>query len=339
MLHYAQSAWSIVANPGEDIATALQALWKFIGSVHILLAHIFAVVDRAVHSRHLTLSGLLLALAGDLLDALVRLKDWIWSHQVNPVRAHLSDRIGKLRRWTAAMLALEQRYAVSLYFLSLHYAWRQFTVERKARLAEVKAARAYSVKLTKAALATVQREAADGYNADRGQRESLIVRIADEIVNRNPELKGIVGDLVKFLIDALEIDDPLIRVLLNGVLIKVVDSLGIDKIMGNLLSDLIRQVTHGGKPATLQHVIADIAGRLDTLEAQQAQFMEHGGPEVEQAGDLWKSLRTIGFDIAIVGFFAQAATAPQAWATEVADTVGVVVGDTVSAVTSLLVKA
>jgi hypothetical protein len=211
-------------------------------------------------------------------------------------------------------------------------------IERKARIGDIKAARAYSVKLVKAALATVNRDAASGYNSDRGRRESLITRLADEIATRNPAIRGLVKDLIKVLLDAIEIDDPLIRVALNTVLAKVVNSLGVDKVAGNLLTRLIDGIAGHGKPGSLRAVTADIAVRLSYLETQQAEFMEHGGPEIMQAGDEWKEYASLLGTAAIVGFFAQAVAAPDAWARELSDTAGVVIDDTVGAVVSLIAK-
>jgi hypothetical protein len=339
VLHYAQTAWSIVFGLPGDVGHALSEIWKFIGSVHALLDNLFSVINRQFLTKDLTLSQVILTALGDILDVLERIKNWIWAHQVNPVRKHLIDRINRLQRWTARRLLAERIFALRLYFLSVAYAFKLVSGERKARIADVKAARAYSLKLTKAALATVQREAVDGYSADRSKRESLIAKLADEIANRNPAIRALVGDMVKLLLDAIEIDNPIARLALGVVLKKVIDSLGIDKVAGNLLGRLIDGIAGHGKPHTLQEVVADIALRLGYLEQQQAEFMEHGGPELEQAGDQWKKYGSLAADVALIGFFGQAVVNPAAWAAEVSNTAGVVVGDTVDAIASLLAKA
>lgn len=336
VLHYARAAWDIIWGLPVDVSHAFEAIWRFAGSIHNLFDNTISIVLRQLHSGHLSLTQLILDAMTDYLNALKRIAHWIWNRQVNPVRLDLIARIRALQRWTARKIAAEHYFAIRLYFLALAYAYRLVSVERSARIAAVNAARAYAATLVKAALATVQRQAADGYNGTLKHRVSVIEKIADGLVNRNPALKIVVSDLIRLVIDAIEIDNPVLRLVIQQALTRIIDSLGIDKVAGSLLSGLIGDLTDSGKARGLQDVTGDIGQRLSRLEGQWADFMAHGGPEIEQAGDQWQAYGSLLTDAALVAFAAQAVAAPAAWAAEVDATAGRVVNDTVGVIASLL---
>jgi hypothetical protein len=336
MLHYAQVAWGIVSSPVGDISAALRAIWHFTGSVHTLLAELFATVSRLLHWRHVTLSTLILVAVGNILGAVIRIKAWIWHHQVNPVRLALIKRINRDHLWTAHNFFLLRQYDVRLFFGALGYAYRLVRHERAVRIKDVIAARAYAVTLVKAALKTVDIEASDGYNSQLKARKSLISEIADNLVTRNPAVKALVSDLVTVLTDFLEFDNPVLRIAVKLALSKVINSEGIDKLTSGLLAMLVNDITGEGKASTLEQVTSDISGRLTSLESRWADFAANGGSELEQAGEEWKALDSLPIDLAIVAFLADAAAQPEAWAKDINDTVGALVNGTVSAVTALI---
>ena len=339
VLNYASAAWNLVWGTVTDPAKALQAVWHFTGSVQTLLDHLFSTVNKdllAGVTEYLQLVDGALAAYAKMANRIWR---WIWFRQIVPTKNYLYHLIALERVWrlaaTARLLGLIYYY----YFLSVRYAYFLAQQERVWRLQSVAAARAYAAQLVKAALATVQREAADGYNSQTAQRKSVIETIADDLAIRNPVLKAAIGDLVKLALQAAEIDDPLLRIAIGAALRQVIDRLGVDQVMGALLGTLIDDITGGAAPTTLQAVAADIAKRLGQLEADQAAFMTAGGPEVEQAGKAWKEWAGALGDAALVAFFAQAVASPAAWATEVNDTAGAIVNSTFTAIADLIRKA
>jgi hypothetical protein len=339
LLNYAGAAWHVVAGIPADVGNALRAVWNFVGSVHTLFSNIIASDIKHILQAYFTVVQQLVGLADDYLHALARIAGWIWGHQVNPVRIQLFGNIIQLKNWTAVRLAGLLALDVKLYWQSLRYAYSLAATERVWRLADVQRARQYAAALVKAALQTVDREAADGYNSQSAQRKNAIATALTDLAERNPVIKDIVSHLIGLLVNVAAIDDPLIRVALNLGLKELISRLGVDKIEGTLVQALINEVTGGGPPRTLQQATAAIAGRLGTLEQQQADFMRHGGPEVEQAGDAWKAYASLGFDVALLGFVGLAVTDPTAFATGVNNSAGTIVNGTVSAVAGLIRKA
>jgi hypothetical protein len=336
MLHYAQGAWSFIFGAATDPVKALESLWKFAGSIHQLFSHLFANVSRLLHWRHLSLSALMLTAISDILDALERVKKWVWSHQVNPVRRHLINRIGRLYHWTAHNLFLLRKYDIRLFFAALGYAYRLVKHERAMRIKAVSAARKYTVTLVKASLRTVDTEAAAGYNSGLQARKSLINTIADDIVNNSPLVKGLVKDLIAALEDFLAVDNPVARLALQFALSKVIDNAAVDKVTGSLLKMLISDLTGEHKAETLHDVTKDVSARLTGLEQRWAEFAADGGSEIEKAGEEWKKLGSLPVDLAIVAFLADMVADPAGWARGVNDTAGAVINGAVGAVSAVI---
>lgn len=336
VLHYASAAWSVISGAVTDPAQALIAVWHFIGSVQTLLDHMFSSVNKDVLSAFLFYVSIVDDALKEYVNAIRRIASWIWGKQVNPVRLNLLKRLAALQallhQWVVKLITM----IVTYYVASIRYTNQQVGLERKYRLADIAITRKYAVSLVKGALATVQRQASDGYNSQTRQRESIIAKIADDLAVRNPVLKTAITDLIKLALDAAEVDDPVLRLALSKALQEVIDRLGVDKVMGEFLSTLIGQLTGTRPPDTLQGVTADIAARLTALENQWADFMASGGPEVEEAGGDWKKYASIAGDLALVAFFAQAVADPNGWAREVNDTAGAVVNGTFTAVADLI---
>ena len=336
MLKYAQDAWSGITGAVTDPVRALQQLWHFAGSIHQLFSHLFANVSRLLHWNHLSLSADLLNLINDVLGALARVKNWIWHHQVNPVRVHLTGDIRNLRRWTGHNLYLLRQYDIRLFFASLGYAYRLARNERNDRVKAVIAARKYTVTLVKASLKTVDREASDGYNSGIKARKDMITSIADDLANRAPLIKGIVNDLISALLDFLAVDNPALRFALNLALSKVVDDAAVDKVTGALLQTLIKDITGEGKVGTLEEVAKDVSVRLTGLENKWADYAADGGSELQEAGEEWQRLASLPVDLAIVAFLADMVADPAQWARDVNDTAGAVIDGAVTAISGLI---
>jgi len=332
MLKYASDAWSFLAGIPGDIGTALGNLWKFTGSLATLLDHIISKVVRSLLSAYLNVISDVLGAMENLQGALERVKAWVYVYDIVPLRSFLLDVIARLayrlEKQVAALKALEYR----LYYASRSYAAHLVSAERAARIADVKNARAYALRLVTALHSAVEKEAADGYNSNTRARVSVITRIADEIAAKNPVVRSLISDFITLLLDFIGASNPVERIALQLLLTQVIDRLGVDKAAGELMSRLLGTLAGDPRPKDLRQVTAALAGRVTALEDQWADFMIAGGPEVEQAGRTWKAYTSLAVDAALLGFFGLAVTDPALWARAVADTAGAAVNDTIDGV-------
>ncbi len=273
-----------------------------------------------------------------LFDLGRRLEQWITVTVPRMIRRELNRGLAQLRRWTANRIRYLEKLIWRVHYLDVTYALNLFAHERRDRERADRRDLAESRALVKALHQHIEREAVSGYKASKSQRLDLIQRVADLIVTNDPIVKRLVKDLVSGILDLAAIDDPLARIALGFVVKQVIDRLGIDKPIGDLLRSLLAPLLGAPKPHDLPSVIADICMRLDGLEGNWADFMAAGGPEVEQAGREWKDLVNPAIDIGILAFWGLAAAEPNAWATGVADTIGVVLGDTLTSAVDLIMK-
>lgn len=338
MLHYAKTAWGLADSAVSDIPGALRALWKFAGSIHVLLSHLFGTIARALHWRHIGFSETLLNAMGDILGALRRVGPWIWGHEVYPLKVSINRQINALRRRTAHQLYLLRQYDIRLFFAALGYAWRLVRQERAWRLRDIRAARAYSVTLVKASLATVDRESSDGYNSGLQARKNLISEIADQLANRVPAVRVLVKDLITVLLDFLEVDNPVARAAVGFALTKLIKAKGVDKLTGNLLTSLIGELTGEHRAGTLREVTADVSVRLTGLEGKWAEFGANGGQQLENEGKSLASLESLPVELSVIAFFAEAVANPEGFARAVNDTAGAAVNVTAHALSALFRK-
>lgn len=339
VLHYAQVAWSVIAGIPSDVGNALSAVYKFIGAEHALWSRLFAVIGRALHAAHIDLASELLAAIGSLTLALLRVKGWIWHMFIAPVRSFLLGRIAALQRWTKGQLNLVYLRMLSLYFLALSYTDKRVSAERKDRIADVTAARAYALKLVKAAVSAIETEAQAGYRSGNSARMNTVTRITDDLVNRNPALRSIVSDLITALLDLLGTENPLLRAAVQFLLGQVISRLGVDRVTGELLRTLLGPVLGDPRPGNLHDVIEDLSKRTCALEDQWAKYYADGGAELHQAGGDYKSYASLAVNAALLGLFAGAVADPAGWATAVASTVGATVNGAAADVAAIIRKA
>lgn len=339
MLNYAKDAWSLIQGAPGDAVSAYRALWKFTGSLHVLFSNLFGNVGRLLHWRHIGFSQTLLNALGDLLNALERVKNWIWKHQVHPLKVRTARDLNRVQKRLLHDLWLLRQYDIRLFFAALGYAWRLFAKERTARIKHDKAGLAYTQKLVKAALATVDKDAANGYNSGLKARKNLVATIANDLADRLPAVKTLVKDLIAALLDFLEIDNPVLRVALGFALNKLVSHEGVDKLTGDMLTRLIGELTGERRVTTLRQVTADASARLTGLEEQWAEFGANGGQQLENVGREIRTLESLPVELSIIAFFAMAVADPQRWASDVSDTAGAAVNKTADAIASLIRKA
>lgn len=334
-----RSAWNAVTGVPGDIGGALSKLWSLIQNQHNAISWIFGYpllhAVWQVWSKVNTVSLII-----DLIRKLhQRQPGWTQITQIDPAVGMLRQLIAALRAWTGLQLFLLRVIVQALYEAALAYAWTLFQAERAARIQAVQAEHAAMLKAVAACLQTVQQQAASGYNAGMHDRLTTVERLLNDVADRAPEIRGLVNLLVKAVFDLETIDNPVLRFTIGHLLGVVVAHLGIDQATGGLIAALLGPLTGQGRPTTLAGVEKDVADRLGALEAQWADFMTKGGPEVEQAGQDWKDLTSLVADAAILALFGLAVTDPQAWATGVADTVGAVEAATLGAVMALIREA
>lgn len=336
VINLAKSAWNIIAGIPSDVGNAIREVWKFIGSVHSLLSHLFGTINLALHMANLSwlLWGFYTTEA--IWHALQRVSVWIRRHWLLPLWSAVLRRIAALKAWTAFWLTREYFLMLSLFAQAKAYAYRLVALERQQRIAAVNAEHAAMLRAVAQCLATVQAEAASGYKAGNTQRASVIAKIADDLANRNPVIRALVKDLVTGLLDLLAVDNPLLRLALSVVLREIIGRLGVDRVAGDLLGALMAPLLGNPNPGNLHDVTDDLARRVSALEAQWARYMTDGGPELDQAGRQYKSIASAGAQLALLAFFGLAVAAPDAWARDVADTAGTLVSDTIDGVSTLI---
>lgn len=267
-------------------------------------------------------------------NALSRLMGWGNTNIWQPV-------ITQFRKRQAAFQALIQVDITGLWSrvnkeLRSLRAWVMALIrhERRARRRADARVEHLARQLTRHALATVQREAASAYKAATPAQTNLIERLAGDLVTQDPLVKDLVGRLVRGAVDLAEVDDPLLRIALGFVMKEVINRLGIEKPIGDLLNQLLAPLLGGGQPKNLHAVILAICGRLNTVEGQWATFMQDGGPQILQAGEEWEKLSSLATDASLLAFFGAMVADPTGWAGVMSDVAGPVVGgaiDTMSA--------
>ena len=339
LIGWASGAWAALFGAGSNPVDALTKLWHFIGSVHDLFTWLAGGPALALFGQLVRLLQVIDHAYADVVAMGRRIRGWILAHDILPWVRFLAAIISRnAMREQADVAALYREDAKDL-LLAAAYTERLFALEHRDMLAEVAAARAYALQLDKALHQAIEAEAASGYATDLHDRLGTIATLLDDIAAHNPVVKGLVGDLVKAVLDLIGVENPLARIALGVVLKEIIGRLGVDKIAGHLAADLIDSVTAENHPKTLHDVIAALARRTSKLEDQWAEFMKHGGADVEAAGDDWKAITGVIADGAILATFALSVADPQAWATGVSDTLGVVTAESIRAVTDLIHRA
>lgn len=335
---WAKSAWGAIFGAAQDIPGALTKFWSYVTSLHSLVSWLFGFPLLQLVRALLGHSGATSDSLAALLAALRRLPGWIWAHEVKPVRDELSAWIRSVRDWAAHQILMLWMTLESDFSFALAFTVQQVGIERAQRTAAVDREHYLMMARVTWALQQVQQQASSGYNSVTAARKDLIRTLLADVAERDPAVKGLVSDLATLIIDIDTVDNPVARYAISHLLNDVIAHLGIDQAITNLIQRLIGPLAGDPRPATLHDVEKDVAERLNALEAQWAQFMADGGPEVEQAGGGWKDMTGLAVDAAALAFFGLAVTNPSAWATGVADTIGVAAGDAMTGIVDLIGK-
>lgn len=339
LFNWGKNAWNALTGLPGDIAQGIASLWHYVNSVHNVLSWIVGIPQLRAIQRFLYAISIFHVAQIEINRAFSRVIGYIWVTMVRPLRNLLLKRIAQLRAWTAYQIHVVYVVMGILYRAALAYTRQQVGIERAARIKAIQAEHAAMLKAVAACLATVQRQASSGYNAGLHDRLGTIGKLLNDLADRNPAVQDVVKTLVGVIFDLESVDNPVVRFIIGKLLGEIVAKAGVDRITGSLISRLLGDLTGQVKASGLYDTALDISNRLNALEDQWAEFMTNGGPEVEQAGQEWKALTELSVDAAVLGVFALAVADPSAWATGVADTIGTVGNDTVTAVVDLLNRA
>ena len=156
---------------------------------------------------------------------------------------------------------------------------------------------------------TIDNRAAAGYDPTLKGRADLVSRLLDTVVAHDPAVAGLVSNLARFAVDLAGIDDPVAKIAAQLVLKQVIDRLGLNTALQQILGDLLGSIIGGGQPKTLTDIMGDVGNRLDALERGQAEL----SPLAPEADDLHE-MGTLIFDAALLGYFAAAVADPKATA-------------------------
>lgn len=261
---------------------------------------------------------------------------WLHNTELKAIRGLLNELFEGLRA------LIQQRYWQLRHLIArdIRYLWAQVvllvSIERKRRQRAIRQAEADTRKRIRWLHQHIEREAASAYGPSWNAHLSEARRVADLIAVYNPATRDLVKVITSGLLDLATVDDPAARLVLGFVIKHVIDRLGIDHVVGDLLQRLAAPILGQPKPRDLSMVIRDLGDRLTALEGQWADFMAHGGPEVEQAGDEWKQLASPVVNVSLLAFMGFAWADPSAWARDVADTIGPVVSGTLIGAADLI---
>ena len=332
----AQSAWNVIWNAPSEVVSGFQKIWQFIAGLHSLISWVTSTPVLGVLKAIVTHIPQIWVAITVIRDLLGRLGNWIWVNEVYPVYRTLAKAIERLTAWTELQLTILRREMITLYFAAEAYTRMEVSTERGQRIAADRAEHAAMLAQIRALHQLVEKEASSGYNASSADRRSLIQRLLADLAARQPLVKALTGDLTKIVLSLYTIDDPLIRYAAEKLLSDIIGHLGIDKVMADLIGRLLGPLAGDPRPGSLYDVEKDVAERLSALEAQWADFMADGGPEVEQAGKGWKDGGGLVVDAAVLAFIGTAVADPQGWSTAVYDTIGIGASDAMTGIVDLI---
>lgn len=333
---WAKNVWYGVQNLGGAAESVFESLWRFIQSVYAATGWLLsALLSPGILIITAELKALF-ALHQNLRDALDRVAWWVDAYMIDPLRADILLRIATLELVVMAKFA----YLTNLVYI-LHYAEELHTdiavaQEAQARRADIASARAYAKALTTQLHQAIEQEAVAGYKAGQGIRTTLVQQLAQDL-----NVRGLLDTVTtKLLVEAIDavmtIDDPALAAVANRIINAILKKSGLGDALADLISKLITPGAGGAAPKDLTGVVADITHRLAVIEDWISNFMLEGGPEIEDAGRQWKTITSLVVDAALLGFIVQAVTSPNAWATEVSDTVGTLANDTIGSIINLI---
>lgn len=339
LVGWATGAWDAITGAAGNPLDALTKLWHYVTSVHGMLSWLMGNPVLKYYRtalEYMNTVGLTLIAVRDVFR---RLAAWIWLHQVKPVRDQLAAQIAALRAWAAQEFAFTWALIERRYLAALGYTDRAVGIEHVQMILAVMKEHAAMLAGDKATLATVQREAATAYDAGIHSRIGIAGDLLDDLVTRTPLIKDLVDVVINGALRLADIEDPVLGWLVTKAVDEIVNKVGIDRLAAQAVQGLLAPVIGQPRPADLHAVIAALDARLTAQERNWKDFMQHGGPEVEQAGDEWKAATGLVVDAGILGMVGLAVADPAAWAAGISDTVGTAADAALTAIVDLIGKA
>ena len=318
LINIAKGAWNFITGLPGDIGQAFQALWQFARSVQQVADYVLSHPLTELLNAESLLLAILTGNHEAELNAIVRIDPWIFRHRVLPLRAQVLLWFRQLEARIAYLFAQAYLY-INLKFRQAEAYTRQLVeAEHKDMLAHFTEAERYAFLQALTRKREIEQEAADAYNAHLADRLGLAQRLADLIAAHNPAVAGLVRTIVTGVIDLAAVENPLARLALGFALRQLINRLAVDKVAAQLLDDLLGPIL--GTPHS--HGVADtvngLSARLEAVERRWADFMDHGGPELEQAGSDWKDMDGLATDAALLAFMAATIADPVAAANDTA---------------------
>lgn len=333
---WAGDAWSGLQTLTGDVGSATQAIWSYVSSVYSGMSWVLKfLISPGFYMVYAELQALFLIFR-NLRDAVDRIGWWVETYLVSPLRQDMLIRFLVLRSEMLVRFQALTNLVYVLHLIEMVHTDVLVAQERQQRIADIASARAYSRALTTQLHQAIEAEAVAGYKAGQGIRSTLLQQLASDLNVRGILDKVTTELLIKAIDVVVSIDDPVMAAAANRIVTLIIKKSGIGADLGDLIDRLISPGAGGAAPKDLTGVIADITHRLAMIEDWISRFMLDGGPEVEDAGRQWKLLNSLIVDAALLAFFGQAVAAPQAWATEVSDTVGALANDVVGSIVSLI---
>lgn len=331
-----RKAFSNIRKTHGVVQTALDSVWHWLNGVASGIANFFG--KSVVDAFHTVQS----AIASEVdwwqkaIGTYFKLYYWIQIHVLKYLFNLIMARYNK----AIAKLARAERYLQRLIYTTTQYvlitALRAVRAERLARERAVKHAIAIAARDDRMLHQTIEREAASAYQVERNARVSTIVGVLEYAVTRNPELRLVVKDAVKALLDLIAVDNPIARLALGFVINDLIDKLGVDRLVGHLARDLLTPLLGEPKPRNLHAVVQDMGARLVAAEGFEATFTADGGAQVEQAGRLLRDITQPAIAASILSFTALGILDPAAWANTLSNTVGKLGNDIVDGTATLI---
>jgi len=323
------------SNSGGPI---VNVVWAFLNTVANGASQFYGALGTYV--RVITFGWReLFHLASDAGDALHRLAAWTANYLIGPIYTYINRQIAQLKHQMILLIDVVYSAVFKMYSQAVAVASVMVTRERSQRQAAVAQAEAQARNLVRVLHSTIEAEAASAYRGGYPGRVSAITTLIRVIESNDPVMAALTKRLIGLVLDLASIDNPIARLVIGFVLRRIINGLGIEKPLGNLISDLLNPILADVRPHDLHGVILDISARLAAMEGQWSTFFADGGSQVEQAGQEWQKITSAAGDLAILGFIGEAAANPQGWATALNDTVGATIDATASAVAALIGKA
>lgn len=318
LLNAARSAWNLIFGLPADIGRAVAGVWSFARSVQqvadYVLSHPLTELLNAIALFAAVVTGNHQA----EINAIVRIDPWIYRHRVLPLRADVLLWLAQLRARIAYLFAQAYLYINQKFAQAEAYTRQLVGAEHKDMLAHFTAAERYAYAQALQRKKEIEQEAAQAYNAHLGDRLGLAGRLADIIAAHNPAERALVRVIVTAVADLAGAENPLARLALGFAVRELVNRLAVDKVAARLLGDLLGPVIGTPRSHGVADTVNGLGARIEALERTWADFMDHGGPEVEQAGSDWKDMDSVFTDAALVAFMAATIADPVAAAAETA---------------------